>query len=35
MEETIDERRLKLSYTEILERIDAGEIQIKDLGSKM
>ena len=33
--ETVDERRLGLSYVKILNKIDSGEILIDDLGSKM
>lgn len=33
--ETVDERRLNLTYTEILDKIEVGEIKPNDLGMKM
>jgi len=35
MEETVDERRLNLTYVEILKKIDTGMIHIEELGPKM
>lgn len=35
LEQTVDERKLNLSYIEILNKIDTGGINIKDLGVKM